>query len=217
MLSIIFANGDLHPSENNLLIDENDLVIAADGGSRHCQQLGIFPDILIGDMDSTKPDVILAWEGIGVKVIRHPTTKDQTDLELALLYAQANGATKIIVYGAIGGRLDMTLGNLTLLVHPAISALVKLVYGKEEVRLLREGELLTLPGSTGDIISLVPLNPGGALVTAKGLEFPLEKELLQFGLTKGISNRFTKNQANIYLESGLLAVIHNPQDSGEEE
>jgi thiamine pyrophosphokinase len=216
MKAIIFANGEYRTTDNQINITEDDLVIVADGGSEHCSWLGIIPDLLIGDLDSTDPDLIQKWEDAGVKVIRHPVDKDQTDLELALLHAQAEGATKIVVYGAIGGRMDMTLGNLTLLAHPALRILVKLVYGNEVVRLLREGELLTLPGAVGDTISLIALDPRGAFVTTTGLEFPLDKEVLEFGLTKGISNRLSKNQAIIHLERGLLAVIHTQQDPLEE-
>jgi len=211
MKAIIFANGEYRPTNNQIDITEDDLVIAADGGNEHCSGLGIIPDILIGDLDSTDPDLIQKWKTAGVNVIQHQTDKDQTDLELALLHAQAEGATKIVVYGAIGGRMDMTFGNLILLAHPALKTLVKMVYGNEVVRLLREGELLTLPGAVGDTISLISLDSRGAFVTTTGLEFPLDKEVLEFGLTKGISNRLVKNQATIHLERGLLAVIHSQQ------
>lgn len=216
MQAIIFANGDLHPSEVNLELTEGDFVIAADGGSRHCAKLGIIPDVLIGDLDSTDPDLVLAWQGMGVEIIRHPEDKDQTDLELALMHAQSNGVSKILIYGAIGGRLDMTLGNLTLLAHPSLKASVKLVYGTEDVRLLREGELLTLPGTIGDTISLISLESNGSQVTTKGLEYPLEKAELGFGTTQGISNRLINSQATIHLEKGFLAIIHNKQQSQEE-
>jgi thiamine pyrophosphokinase len=217
MQAIIFANGDLHPSELELEFGKDDFLIAADGGSRHCAILGIIPNVLIGDFDSTDPDLILAWEGMGVEVIRHPEDKDQTDLELAFLHAQSRGASKILVYGAIGGRLDMTLGNLVLLAHPSLKLSVKLAYGRETVRLLREGELLTLPGATGDTISLIALSSKGAQVTAKGLEYPLEKSILGFGTTRGISNRLTNNQATIHVEKGALAVIHRSNRSQGEE
>ena len=208
MQAIIFANGDLHPSEQELEFQEDDLLIAADGGSRHCTNLGIIPNVLIGDLDSTNPDLVLAWEGLGVDIIRHPEDKDQTDLELALLHAQSRGVSKILVYGAIGGRLDMTLGNLILLAHPSLKLSTKLVYGREVFRLIREGELLTLPGTTGDIISLIALGSNRAQVTTKGLEYPLEKSILGFGTTRGISNRMTNNQATIHVEKGSLAIIH---------
>jgi thiamine pyrophosphokinase len=209
MQAIIFANGDLHPSEMDLEFNKDDFLIAADGGSRHCTRLGIIPNLLIGDMDSTNPDLVLAWQGMGVEVIRHPEDKDQTDLELALMHAQSMGVSKILVYGAIGGRLDMTLGNLTLLAHPSVDLSVKLVYGTEIFRLLHEGDLLTFPGSIGDTVSLIAIGSKSCQVTAKGLEYPLERSKLGFGTTRGISNRMINNQATIHLEKGSLAVIHN--------
>ncbi len=215
MRSIIFANGDFCPQDTPVNIDSMDLVVAADGGSRHCQELGITPNVLIGDMDSTNPDLVKDWEASGVEVIHFPPDKDQTDLELALMHVQSEGATKIIVYGAVGGRLDMTFGNLLLLTHPDLKSVVKLVCGNEEIRVLREGDLLTLPGTVGDTISLIPLSMDGAKITTKGLEYPLEKEVLEFGLTRGISNRLENKQATIHLESGLLAVIHTRINSTE--
>ena len=217
MKSVIFANGDFCPQENPVELDGMDLVVAADGGSRHCQELGITPDVLIGDMDSTNPDLIKEWEALGVEVIHFPPDKDQTDLELALMHAQSEGASRIIVFGAVGGRLDMTFGNLMLLTHPDLKSVVKLVCGNEEIRVLREGELLTLPGEIGDTVSLIPLNAKGTKITTKGLEYPLEKEVLEMGLTRGISNRLVNKQATIHLESGLLAVIHNRINSLEED
>jgi len=217
MQTIIFANGDFCPQENPINIDGIDQVVAADGGSRHCQELGIIPNVLIGDMDSTNPDLVEYWEASGVEIIQFPPDKDQTDLELALLHAQSKGANKIIVYGAIGGRLDMTLGNLMVLTHPDLKSVVKLVCGNEEIRVLRDGNLLTLPGTIGDTVSLIPLSTNGAKVTLKGLEYPLKKEVLEFGLTRGISNCMVKEQATIHLESGLLAVIHIRNNSTEAE
>lgn len=208
MRSIIFANGEFCQTVNELNISKGDLVIAADGGSGHCQTLGIIPDVLIGDLDSTPQDLIREWQNAGVLVIRHPPQKDQTDLELALLHAQAEGASEIIVYGAVGGRLDMTFGNMLLLAHPELTSSIKLICSGEEVQVLRPGESLVLNGEPGDIVSLLSLQPGKSSITTKGLEYPLNNENLGFGFTRGVSNQLAANKAVIQLESGLLAVIH---------
>jgi thiamine pyrophosphokinase len=208
MRSIIFANGEFCQTVNEINITKDDLVIAADGGSCHCQTLEIIPDVLIGDLDSTSKDLIQEWQTAGVLVIRHPAQKDQTDLELALLHAQAEGASEIIVYGAVGGRLDMTFGNLLLLAHPELTSQITLICGGEEVHVLRPGESLVLQGSRGDTVSLFSLQPGESQITTKGLEYPLEKEGLGFGFTRGVSNRMAAESAFIQLEVGLLAVIH---------
>ncbi len=208
MRSIIFANGEFCQTVNEINITDNDLVIAADGGSGHCQTLGIIPDVLIGDLDSTSKDLIQEWQNAGALVVRHPAQKDETDLELALLHAQAEGASEIIVYGAVGGRLDMTFGNLLLLAHPELNCPVTLICSGEEVRALRPGESLVLHGAPSDIVSLLSLGPGESRIRTEGLEYPLEDEDLGFGLTRGISNQMAAEQAVIQLEKGLLVVIH---------
>lgn len=216
MRAIIFANGEYRNPHRPPAFRETDLVIAADGGSRHCQSLNIVPNLLIGDLDSTDPDLVALWEGSGVEVIRHPTDKDQTDLELALLIAQERGAREILVYGAVGGRLDMTFGNLTLLAHPELQVPTTLICENEEVHLLRPGDSLELGGQPGETLSLLPLQPGGSLVSARGLYYPLESELLEFGLTRGISNQLISHTARISIDSGLLAVIHTRRSRPEE-
>jgi thiamine pyrophosphokinase len=208
MRAIIFANGELDPVDSGLEIQEDDLIIAADGGSQHCLMLDLIPDVLIGDLDSSPPVLVTQWKSSGVEVIDYPEDKDQTDLELAILYAQDQNVTEILVYGAIGGRLDMTLGNLMLLTHPELETPLRLICGKQEVHLIFPKQILEIFGKPGEIISLIPLKPGPSLVTTQGLEYPLKRESLNLGYTRGISNRLIESKALIELDSGLLALIH---------
>ena len=208
MRAIIFANGIYQEPLRSPKAEPGDLLIAADGGSQHCQLLKITPDVLIGDLDSTDPALTASWENAGVEVIRYPEDKDQTDLELAMMLAQERGADEILVYGAVGGRLDMTFGNLTLLAHPDLRTPTTLICGSEEVHLLKMGGALTLEGIPGEIVSLIPLQPGNTVVSSSGLRYPLHKEKLDFGTTRGISNVLLENQAEIQIDSGLLAVVH---------
>jgi len=208
MRAFIFANGEFCPKDAALTMQIDDLIIAADGGSQHCIALDLRPDLLIGDLDSIDEKVLNDWRTDGVEIISYSQDKDQTDLELALLYAQEQGVSEIFVYGAAGGRLDMTIGNLTLLAHPDLTLPITLICGVEEVRVLRQGESLTLNGIPGGTVSLIPLQPGPSTVTTEGLKYPLTSDALIFGYTRGISNRLVKEKARIKLESGLLAVIH---------
>ena len=54
-----------------------DLILAADGGYRHCQAAGLRPDLLLGDLDSleTPPQAL--------PVQTFPAEKDDTDTMLA--------------------------------------------------------------------------------------------------------------------------------------
>ena len=215
MRAFIFANGEFCQQDTSLPIQNDDLIIAADGGSSHCVALDLRPHLLIGDLDSVDKKTLNDWSSKGVEIVRYSRDKDQTDLELALIYAQDQQVTEIFVYGASGGRLDMTIGNLTLLAHPILQIPITLICGFEEVHLLRDGESLILDGQSGDILSLIPLQPGESIVTTDGLQYPLSSGVLEFGYTKGISNRLVADQARIDLEHGLLAVIHTRLDLSE--
>jgi len=207
MKALIFANGEYsHPERFPDKPGEN-LVIAADGGSRHCADLKLTPDFLIGDLDSTDPDLVEYWRSLGVIVLEYPQDKDQTDLELALLFAQEKKVEEILIYGALGGRLDMTLGNLILLAHPEIHTPTKLIHGMEEIQLLRSGESLTIQGNPGDTVSLIPLHTTTSRVSTVGLKYGLNSESLEYGYTRGISNSLVADLAEIKLESGLMAVV----------
>ncbi len=206
--AIIFANGVL---KNPLSLAESlrpdDFLIAADGGLNHFRALGLFPDVVIGDLDSITPDQLETLHAQEVKVIRHPARKDESDLELALLYAVEHGAAEILVFGALGARWDMTLGNVLLLAHPRLRiADIRLVDGGQEVRLLGDGETLTLSGRPGDTVSLLPLGGDAEGVTSHGLEYSLEGGRLKFGFTRGLSNVIQTSPAQISLKKGLLCV-----------
>ena len=217
MKTVIFANGELCSPDLALELETADLLIAADGGYRHFETLSRLPDVLIGDLDSTPESVQENWEKQGVSIIHYPEDKDQTDLELALLYAEKRGADQILIYGAAGGRLDMTLANLLLLAHPELSADLTFICGDQEVKLIRPGQTLIIQGEPEDRVSLIPLGPETTGISTKNLRYPLEQGDLTFGLTRGISNVMDADRAEIELEEGLLALIHTHTNSKEDD
>jgi len=212
--AIIFANGELnppYPSPDNFL--PNDWFIAADGGSRHCSNLGIQPNTLIGDFDSLESKEIDQLQALGVQIIRHPAQKDETDLELALLFAAEQGVEQIIVYAALGARWDMTLANLMLLTHPRLQACnLSIIDGSQIIRLLRGGQHITIQGQPGDTMSLIPLSPEVSGITTHDLEYPLEHGSLTLGSPRGVSNVMINDQCQINIETGLLAIVHLAQE-----
>lgn len=213
MRTIIFANGVLqNPRALAEDVSPDDFLVAADGGLHHLQALGLTPDVVIGDLDSITPEQLKTLRAEEVEIIQHPARKDETDLELALLYAVERGAVEILVYGALGARWDMTLGNILLLVHPSLRIVnITLMDENQEMRLLCGGDTLTLTGQPGDTVSLLPLGGDAEGVTTRGLEYELENGRLRFGLTRGLSNVLISSQAHISLQKGLLwiTIIHD--------
>ena len=91
------------------------IVIAADGGFERALSLGLEVSVAIGDFDSTSVEAVLGATEGKARIIRHPTAKDATDLELAVDEAVTLGAERILVIASAGGRLDHLLGVLLLL------------------------------------------------------------------------------------------------------
>lgn len=206
--AVIFANGELPaPGAVRTCIEADDLLIAADGGSRHAFALGLNPQVIIGDLDSLAAEAKAAAERQGTDILAYPRDKDETDLELALQYAVQQGSTSIRVIAALGGRLDQTLGNLALLTDPNWLHLdIRLDDGVEEARFIREHA--ALHGKRGDTVSLLPWGGPAAGVTTTGLKWTLDGETLHPHKTRGISNEMLTDTATVRLETGLLLCIH---------
>lgn len=210
---IVLANGNIeNPAVERARLAAWDgvHVVAADGGAKYAGALGLSVGVVVGDMDSLDPALRTALEAQGTQIRPSPADKDETDLELALLYAADQGAEHIAVLGALGGRLDMALANVLVLAHPRLTSLrVELWAGRQTAWLIRSpgGEL---PGKVGDTLSLIPLNGDAQGVTTTGLAYALRGETLAFGPARGVSNVIDAPQARVDLREGLLLAVHTP-------
>jgi thiamine pyrophosphokinase len=208
MQAVVFANGELSPPDRvAACLGDTDIVICADGGTQHALALGLEPDVVIGDLDSLSPTVQQHVERCGARIIAHPRSKDETDLELALLYAADHGATRIVVLGARGGRIDHELGNLLLLAHPRLAGIdVQMCFGNQRVSVIQDQ--VKVEGQVGDLLSLLPIGGDAHGVSAVGLEYALNDETLCFGPARGISNVFVSPTAFVSVREGVLWAIH---------
>ena len=212
MTTLVFANGDLE--EVNWIrpyLAAATAVIAADGGSRHLWRLNYLPQVVIGDLDSL-PNQVKEWLlKAGIPFITHPEEKDETDLELALLYALNTSDHDILIFAAFGGRFDQTLANILLLAHPSLAGRrIELVTRYERAWLI--SSRTEIRGAEGDIVSLVPLGGPVHVQRTEGLKWALQDEILVFGPARGISNIMTAKVATIKIHSGILLCIHTKKD-----
>jgi thiamine pyrophosphokinase len=207
--AILFANGEPpQPEFVRQMLRPDDIIIAADGGARHAARLGLTPTIIIGDFDSLTADELSQFSRAGSRLERYPPAKDQTDLELALEQALSLGCAPILLLGAYGGRLDQSLGILSLLSDPAcIAAGARAEDGQTEAFFINQQA--EIEGAAGDTLSLIAWGLPAEGVTTTGLEYPLQAETLSPHRTRGISNVLTCARATVRLASGLLLCIHN--------
>jgi len=209
---VVAANGSWDRAKRMLeLLDEADVVIAADGGANALAAHGRVAQVLVGDMDSVTPENLAALERLGCRLVRHRPDKDETDTELALLEAVALGARRITLLGALGGRIDHELANILLLSMPQLANIDARIYdGLSYLSIVRERA--TIRGRAGDLVSLVPLRGDACGVVTDGLRYPLHGETLYFGPARGVSNVLLGDCGHVTLQSGHLVLVHTPQD-----
>ncbi|HYN68803.1 MAG TPA: thiamine diphosphokinase [Candidatus Eisenbacteria bacterium] len=200
------------------------LVVAADGGARLAEPLGLRIDRWVGDGDSLGPAAIDALRAAGVPVTLAPPDKDESDTELAVLEAVEAGATDLTILGALGGRrLDHALANVALLAHHALVG--------RSARLLDAGTRITMlsggasdvtgdgaaataerrfDGRAGDLVSLFPYAGTAEGVTTEGLRYPLHDEPLHLGPARGLSNVRLGSSATVSVRRGRLLIVESP-------
>jgi thiamine pyrophosphokinase len=200
-------------------------VIAADYGAHHARAWGWSVHLLTGDLDSLPEEEAAALRDAGVPVLIAPRAKDKTDLELALELALDLGAEEIVICAALGGRADHLLANVLLLASPELENVRAVIAdGPVTVRMMRGGggdaetrrrgdaesgrAGVHLEGAKGDLLSLLPIGGDAVGVTTRGLAYPLRDETLYMGQARGMSNMFESQQAEVWLRTGLLLVIH---------
>jgi thiamine pyrophosphokinase len=194
------------------------LVVAADGGARLAERLGVTIDLWVGDGDSLGEDGLAALAAAGVPIERTRPDKDESDTELAIDAALRLGADGVVIVGALGGpRIDHALANVGLLAMPELGARTAVILdGRSRVSLVRapgpDGAAVRrpLPGRTGDLVSLLPLGPGVEGVTTGGLAYPLADEPLPPGRARGLSNVRTSHDAAVIVRRGLLLIVESP-------
>ena len=212
MRAIVVAGGDPDPSDASWLADA-DLLVAADSGACWLDELGVTPDLLVGDLDSIGEPLLERLTAAGVPIERHAPEKDESDAELALTRAVASGAETIVILGALSGeRLDHELANLLLLADPAWAGRdLRIVRGHTTVRVLHGGASLVLHAQPGDTVTLLPVSGDAQGVTTDGLRYPLADEELRFGRSRGLSNVVERAGASVWLENGTLLVVETGQ------
>ncbi len=180
-------------------------IVAVDGAADLLHRECIQPDALIGDFDTASAFAIEALAAMGAQMVRLPTAKNMTDTEAAMDFALDAGASNITLLGALGGRMDHAMSNVGMLLraHRHGSA-CRILDDINELFVAEESCILE--GDPGQTVSIVPLT-GNLVVTAEGLEYPLEELSLPFGSSRGVSNRMLSPTARLHISGGIALII----------
>lgn len=179
-----------------------DFVIAADGGQAHLSRMGVLPDLILGDFDSS------AAPPSG-DIVRFSPIKDDTDMALAVRAGAERGYRRFCLLGGMGGtRTDHTVANFQLLLSCAAQGLAaELVGAGERARVLRNGRM-TFPATATGYLSVFAVGGAAHGVTLRGLAYPLENGTLTPDCPLGVSNAFLPGTpAAVSVSDGALLLI----------
>ena len=213
MKTIIFANGEISNIEAvKPLISKGDLIIAADGGSIHCENLGIIPKLIIGDLDSIPKNYLDKWIDQKIKIVQHERDKNQTDLELALMFAQKFTSRKTLILGGLGNRWDHSIANL-LLASKENFRQMNIEFYSDGDWFFIVSDKIEFTGSPGQTVSILPLGGDANSISTTGLKWSLENETLSYGSSRGVSNLISSENVKVSVKEGVLLIIKNKGDS----
>lgn len=204
MRAFIYTGGAINKSNITEHPKSDDLKIAADAGYKNAVELGERVDVLLGDFDSFTDKI-----PEGVEVLKVPAEKDFTDTQMAVKEALLRGADELVIIGGLGGRLDHTLSNISILAELwKVRVHTVMTDGFNRVRYLNSSSTL-VPRSHFRYVSVIALSDKLRGVSIEGCKYPLDNATLLKSNQYAVSNEILGNCALISLKKGECLVIES--------
>ncbi len=204
MRAFIYTGGKINKANITEHPKSDDLKIAADSGYKNALELGEKVDVLLGDFDSYTDKM-----PEGVEVLKVPAEKDFTDTQMAVKEALERGADELVIIGGLGGRLDHTLSNVSILAELwKIRVHTVMTDGFNRVRYVNSSSTL-VPRSHFKYVSVIALSEKLKGVSIEGCKYPLDNATLLRANQYAVSNEILGNCALISLKKGECLIIES--------
>ncbi len=187
-------------------IKASDFIIGVDHAAYWLIKHNITPNLAIGDFDSTTKKELLDIKKSCPNTQIFSSKKDFTDTELAVKKAIKLNPQSVIIYGAIGNRIDHTLGNILLLEKLLKKGIVTSIKNSNNQIYLIDKTLILDKDKNFPYLSILPLTKS-INISLTGFAYNLNHKIITRGQSIGVSNQITKTKAKITLHSGKTLVI----------
>ena len=186
-----------------------DYVIAADAGLEVLRPLHISPNAVVGDLDTVDKKVLEEYQNQpDIEFEIHKPEKDETDTELALLTAARQGCEAVDILGALGGRMDHTIGNIQLMYQFFCQGMEVNIYdARNRLYLLGGHKVFHREKVYGKYISFLPMTETVEGLTLRGFKYPLQRRTIGLGTSLCISNELKREEGILELERGVLLCV----------
>ena len=179
-----------------------DVVIAVDGGYEYLNDMGIVPNLAMGDFDS------LGYEPKKIRVVKFPANKDKSDMELAISRAKTMGCDEIYAFGVLGRRLDHTIANLYIFAEACEQGMsVCLVDAENAVFFIKGPDVFEADAREDGIVSVFSMSDVSTGVFERGMKWDLDDVELTNRTSRGLSNQLIGEPVMIGVESGTLMIF----------
>lgn len=200
---IISGSPDTDISFIKQIVKSDDYVICADMGFHFAKEANIKPDLIIGDFDSCTE--IIPDDSEIIKLIPE---KDDSDTAHCVEVALNRGFDDIVLLGAVGGRIDHMLANLSVLLYIANKGANGILLSKnEKIMLLQKGKH-SFSKLNGKTFSLFPFGCEKVCVSYSGVKYMLNRQFIYSeAFSLGLSNIFTADDSEICIHDGNALLI----------
>lgn len=193
--SILCLNG--HIPEASFFQRVNLPVIAADGAANTLHNLGVVPELIIGDLDSVMPSIAKMHNTL------HVRDQNSSDFQKSLTYLKEKKLLPAIIVGMNGGFLDHVLHNINIFIETDCVLYSPPIVGyvlKEKSR-----HQFVLPKDSKISLMGIP----SATLSSRGLKWELEQSHLTFPGDSSCFNRTKEPQIELNIHAGtVLALIY---------
>jgi len=207
MTVLIIGNGN----DANKSCIENlniDYVICADGGLEKAANLGVVPNVILGDFDSVDPIVLKKYQSMNIETKKFPAEKDYTDMELSIEFAIEKGYENIVLIGASGSRLDHSMANIMLLEkYFKLGIKIEMIDNNNKIKIISDNTDLYLNNKENYFVSIVPVDDLISGLTLEGFKYPLDEVIVKRGSTLCVSNEIIKNKGRVLLNKGTALLF----------
>ena len=202
-------------------------IIAVDGGYKHLEELGITPNIAVGDFDSlgyipysdnvpscieNNFEMAKSEADKMMQVMQYPQDKDKTDFELAIDEAIAHKPNFLMCYGFLGKRLDHQIGAFQMMSHTSDHRVGIFCVGLEQTAMMLDGPaefgLRVNPDPKIDrTVSVFSYSDVCGGIDSQGLKWPFINTPLSNSMSLGVSNVIEGPEFKIRVKHGKLLVV----------
>lgn len=204
---VIVAAGQILDYERaKSFIQPDDFFVFCDGGLVHADGLGVEPSVVVGDFDSCDAELLSKWSN-RCETVRLPREKDDTDTLFAVKLALERGYSDYILLGAMGGRFDHALGNVSILLYlHGLGKKALLVDDYSQMQIVGKEPFFIKDNCSYFSVLTVAGDVSG--VTIKNAKYPLENAKLSADFQLGISNEVLPGKTTeVSVEQGRVLVV----------